>query len=66
MNTEKLREAVKKSGLTPTQIAAQCNLSTMGWYNKLNGKSDFKLSEVEIVCKALKLSSKERNDIFLR
>lgn len=45
-------------------IAEDCGLTTQGLYNKLEGKNEFKHSEIVNLCETLGLTSKDREKIF--
>lgn len=64
MNIDKLRDTIDKSGKTITHIASVLGITREGLYNKLNGEVEFKLSEVQLLTEDLRLTTKERDDIF--
>ena len=63
-NTELLRDVINKSGLTITFISDKMGLTREGLYNKLNGLSEFKASEIVRLSEILHLSSEKREKIF--
>lgn len=65
MDLEKLNEAIEKSGISITFIADAMNISRQQLYKKLAGETEFKVSEVNCLFNILKLSYKEKMDIFL-
>ena len=64
MKTEILKETIKKRGYLLNFIAKELNLSKGGLSLKLNGTNEFKLSEINILIKILKLNEKETQEIF--
>ena len=64
-NSKKLKAKIEESELTTTFIANELNLSRAGFYNKLNGLSDFFSEEIYKLGKILKLSDDEIIEIFL-
>lgn len=64
MNIPEFRAAIAKSGETNRALASQINLSEQAFYNKLNGKSEFKNSEIKRLAQLLGLSMSEVNIIF--
>lgn len=63
-NLKKLRETIEDSGMTIVAIARKSGVERATLYNKINGKSDFKISEVMSLTKVLQLSEEQRNAIF--
>ena len=61
---ELLNKKIKKSGMTVVAIAEKSGILRETLYNKLNGSSDFKASEILKLSNTLGLSADERNDIF--
>ena len=55
-----LKETIKEKGFRLDFIAKQLKLSTYGFSLKLNGKNEFKWSEIEKIVELLKLDEKER------
>lgn len=64
MKLDILKETIKKRGFRLDFIAKQLNLSIYGFSLKLNGKSEFKWSEVEKIIEVLKLDEIEKKKIF--
>lgn len=64
MNQREFRGAVAKSGISNRELAGKLNLSEQALYNKVNGKSEFKNSEIKALASILALSMMEVNDIF--
>ena len=59
-----LEVAMLRKGVTNTQVADMLKISNMALYNKKNGVSEFKESEIRKIVEYLDLSSEEINDIF--
>ena len=65
VNTERLRKIIKESGLKYQWLAKSMGLSRYGLSMKIDNKSDFKSSEIVMLCKLLKITSiEERDEIF--
>lgn len=64
MKLNVLKEIIKEKGFRLDFIAKQLKLSTYGFSLKLNGKNEFKWSEIEKIVELLKLDEKERKKIF--
>ena len=63
-DTERLKERIKKSGLKMNYIAEQIGITREGLYNKINGKNDFKATEIAKLQDLLGLSLTEKEKIF--
>jgi transcriptional regulator with XRE-family HTH domain len=63
-DTERLKERIKKSGLKMNYIAEQIGITREGLYNKINGKNDFKATEIAKLQDLLGLSLAEKEKIF--
>lgn len=63
-DTSLLKEKIDNSGKTITFLASTLNLSNQGFYNKLNGKTEFYSSEISKLSDELNLTKKERENIF--
>ena len=64
MNTAELRAAIARVGKTYRDLAKSLGISEQTFYNKLNGESDFKASEIKALRGELNLTSEEINYIF--
>lgn len=64
LNTNLLNEKIEKSGYKRSYIAEKLNLTTYGLSLKLNGYNEFKASEIYKISELLKLSLKDRDEIF--
>lgn len=63
-NMELLREFIKRSGISISNIARQLNITYVALNNKLKGKYAFTLDEALLVKKILKLTQSEWNAVF--
>lgn len=63
-NTTLLEQYIGKSGYKKSFIAEQLGLTTYGLTLKINNKSEFKASEMTILCKLLKINAKDKEAIF--
>lgn len=64
MDNIRLVDCIHKSGLKHKYIAGQLSLSKQGWSNKINNRTEFRLSEIKRLCTLLNLDSKQRDHIF--
>ena len=64
MNIVLLEEKIRLKGLSISMIAVSLGISRQGLYNKLNGKREFKSSEIAKLSELLGLSKDEREAIF--
>lgn len=63
-NSLLLEIAITRSQISKRDLAKKLGISEQGLYNKLNGISEFKASEIRALSDALSLSSQEREEIF--
>lgn len=64
-NSTLLREVIKKSGFKYGYIAKQMNITPYGLQKKIDNKTEFKASEVKILCDLLGINDlNERERIF--
>lgn len=63
-NTPLLEQYIEKSGYKKSFIAQQLGITAYAFALKINNKSEFKASEITILCKLLKISAKDREAIF--
>ena len=59
-----LRRRIKASGYKQEYLAKRLGLSESGLRNKLDGRTQFKLHEVEQLCRLLNIGAQERDRIF--
>lgn len=64
MNYEELRVVMMRKKITNREMAAKLSLSEQALYNKLNGVSEFKNSEIKKITTLLDLSMDDVNLIF--
>ena len=63
-NTLLLKACIDKSGYKMGYIAKSIGVTRQGLLLKINNKHEFKASEIDILCKLLKISIKDRMAIF--
>ena len=63
-NTLLLEEHIKKSGYKKKHLIKALGISRYGFTLKCTNKSEFKACEIDILCKLLNISVKERMAIF--
>lgn len=66
MNSAKLRGALAERGVRQSDVAQAINISQQSFSRKLNGKTDFLVSEANAIAEFLSLSEDEKVNIFLR
>lgn len=59
-----LKEKIKDSKMTMTGLAEKAGILRETLYNKVNGESEFKASEIIALSDALHLNKNERDEIF--
>ena len=64
VNTLLLDTKIEQSGLKLGFIVESLGLSRAGFNKKRKGKTPFRVSEIYVLCDLLKLSRKERDQIF--
>ena len=63
-NTALLEQYIEKSGYKKSFIAEQLGITAYGFALKVNNKSEFRASEMTILCKLLKINAKDKEAIF--
>jgi plasmid maintenance system antidote protein VapI len=63
-NTKLLEEAIEQSGLKKGKIAERLGLSRAGLSNLINGRAEFRASQILVLSDMLGLSDAERDAIF--
>ena len=63
-NTSLLEQYIEKSGYKKAFIAQQLGITAYGFALKLNNKSEFKASEMTILCRLLKIGRMDKEAIF--
>lgn len=64
MNCKEFRAAIARAGVSKREIAARLGVSEQAFYNKLNGRAEFKNSEIVKLSEMLGLSMADVNLIF--
>lgn len=64
MNLLLLNEKIKDMKIPITAIADKMGISRQSLYQKLDGKSSFKITEAQKICDILKLTNHEKTQIF--
>ena len=64
INVNELKKAIDDSGYKLTFIAKKLNLSYQGFLNKMQGKYEFNLAEIQELSKVLNLTDERKKKIF--
>lgn len=64
VNVQRLKGEVKANGFTTAEMAKKMGISTTTLDNLYAGRTQFKVNHIEDFTRILKLSSKQRDDIF--
>ena len=65
VKTAILKEKQREYGIQTKFIYEKLGISRQGYYNRLNGKTPFKLDEVQTLCEIFHITSlREKDDIF--
>ena len=64
-NGQMLEQAIQANGYKMNYISKKLNISYRAFYNKLKGNTEFKASEIVRLTELLKLTSEQRDMIFL-
>lgn len=64
-NIIRLKKIIEDSGMTMTAIAKKAGMARETLYNRLNGIGEFTASEIVGLSYALKLTKRQRDEIFL-
>ena len=59
-----LREAIAESGIKTNHIASCLGHTVQTLGNKISGKTEFTVSEMQTICKLLNLTREKRDKIF--
>lgn len=65
VNIQFLKEKIEESGMPMTVIAKRSGINRVTLYNRLDGIGEFTASEIIGLTKCLRLTKRERDDIFL-
>ena len=64
-DTEALKKKMAEHGLKQAYIADRLGLTPYGFANKVNNKTEFKSSEIKLLCEILNITSlREKESIF--
>lgn len=63
-NTKLLEQYIELSGYKRSYLAKALGITSYALALKINNKSEFKASEIDILCKLLNISVKDRMRIF--
>ncbi len=66
MDRAELRAEIARKRVSKRELAAAIGISEMALYNKLEGKSEFKESQIKILSEILSLSVEDVDRIFFR
>lgn len=64
IDVNELKNAIDDSGYKLTFIAKKLNLSYQGFLNKMQGKYEFNLAEIQELSKILNLTDERKKKIF--
>lgn len=65
VDIEKLKQEIKKSGLSMVKISEWSGIPRVTLYNRLDGIGEFTASEIVGLSRALRFTRKKRDEIFL-
>lgn len=63
-NTSLLEEYIKQSGYRKSYIASYLGITAYAFALKCNNKSEFKATEIDMLCELLKIGVRDRMSIF--
>lgn len=64
VNIDLLKFRIEDSGMTMVSLSKKSGITRETLYNRLNGIGEFTASEIVGLSNALKISKKDRDDIF--
>ena len=64
IKSEELKKAIRRGGYTLDTLSAQIGISRTALFNKIHGKSEFSISELDKIRLLLKMKTSESNKIF--
>jgi hypothetical protein len=64
INTKLLQDKMRRNGYTISSLANHLGMSRTGLFNKIHGIREFKISEINSIGIALRLSKADLNRIF--
>ena len=59
-----LNKAIDDSGMKRNAVAGKLGLTPQSFSHKVNGVTEFKLSEVQSLCEILRINQTQRQNIF--
>lgn len=63
-DTDMLNDIIRRSGLKYKYIAEKLGITYAGLKKKIHNDSEFKASEIKILCDLLSISEQKRDSIF--
>lgn len=63
-NTELLRKKIDDSGYKLRFIAEKIGITYQGFLKKINNETEFKATEIQILCELLNIDIQEKEEIF--
>lgn len=64
INKKLLKVAMVMSGMTQSDLAKAMGMSTASMNYRINGKREFSISEIQLLCELLHLSDEQKLQIF--
>lgn len=64
INSKLLESRIKDSGIKKKVLADKMGINQKTLYSKIVGATEFKVSEIEVICRLLALSNNDRDKIF--
>lgn len=64
VNTTRLQDAINASGIPVSFLAKSLSISRRTFYSRMEGKTDFRLTEIQQLANALRLNPAEKELIF--
>ena len=64
VDLELLAKTVEDHGVTINWLCNKANIKRGTWYSRINGVGDFTAPEIEGIVAALRLTNKQRDEIF--
>jgi hypothetical protein len=55
---------IRRAGITNRDLAKAVGLSQTGFYDKLNGRTEFRQSEIKFITERIGLTNEERDSVF--
>ena len=55
---------IRRAGITNRDLAKAVGLSQTGFYDKLNGRTEFRQSEIKFITERIGLTNDERDSVF--